>query len=132
MLTTQITARNFGAIGQIGQTPGFLDFTNAQIASNGYAHVAQRTTQFNSLTLFAGQLTDTDGKLKLVSEVETAVQLYLDTVFDTVNRVVDAKIFINNIHFDTEATVPVIDKDSAYVDRFPTTTVYWTVKVQVL
>ncbi len=131
MLTTQITARNFGQIGQVGETPAFTDFTKAQIATNGFAQVAQRSTEFISDTIFAGEYTDTDGKIALVAATKTAVETYVATVFDTVGMTVDVKVFINNVTFGSKADAAVVDKESLYVERDPIVTVYWTIKVQV-
>lgn len=130
-LSSQITARNFGAIGQIGETPGFSDFTNTQIATNGFAQVAQRSTEFISDTIFSGITTDTAGKIALVDATKLAVDTYIATVFDTVGSTVDVKIFINNVVFSDKADASVIDTASKYVERDPITTVYWVIKVQV-
>lgn len=131
MLTSQITARNFGPIGQIGETPGFMDFTAAQITQNGFAAVQTRTIEFDSATLFASITTESAGKLEVVNQTKIAVDNYIATVFDTVNSTVDAKIFINNVTFGTKASTGVIDYLSNYVPRELTTTVSYVLKVQV-
>ena len=128
MITTQITGRNYGQIGQIGQSAGFTDFTVAQMATDGYAFIAQRSTEFDFNTIFSGKTTDTDGKLELVAETESAVYDYLITVFDATAQTVDAKVFIHNVVFATKPDAAVVDKDSNYVDRSMIVTVYWTVK----
>ncbi|MAO22070.1 MAG: hypothetical protein CMJ25_15085 [Phycisphaerae bacterium] len=130
-LTSQITARNFAPIGQIGETPGFSDFTPTQIAQNGYAQVVQRKTEFLSDTLFSGIITESTGKVAVVDATKTAVDAYIATVFDIVGSTVDVKIFLNNVVFSDKADAAVIDTASKYVERDPITTVYWTIKVQI-
>ena len=131
MLVSQITGRQFSQIGPLGETPGFADYTPAQIATNGFAHIAQRSTEFLSDTIFAGITTDSVGKIALVDATQLAVDTYVATVFDTVGSTVDVKIFINNVVFSDKADAAVIDTASKYVERDPIVTVYWTMKVQV-
>lgn len=130
-LTSSITGRNFGGIGQVGESAGFSDFTAAQIATNGFAQVAQRSTELISDTVFAGVTTDTAGKTALVAAIKVQADIYIATVFDTVGKTVDAKILINNIVFADKADATVVDTASKYVERDPITTAYWTLKVQV-
>jgi len=130
-LVQQITAVKFGEIGQIGQTPNFQDFTQAQLDSDGFAQIVQRYTDFNRVDLFATFNTDADGKVELVSRTNIEVALYMDSIFDTIGKTVNSKVFITNVEFGDEALSLVINKDSKYVDRTTTVRVYWTSKVQV-
>lgn len=131
-LVQQITGVKFGEIGQVGQTPNFSDFTQAQIDSDGFAQIVQRYTDFNRVDLFTGINTDADGKVELVNRTNIEVALYMDTIFDTVGKTVNSKVFITNVEFGDEALPSVINKDSKYVDRTTTVRVYWTSKVQVV
>ena len=130
MLTSKISARHFAPIGPLGETVGFSDFTTTELAMNGYAQVAKRSTEFLSDTLFSGITTDSIGKVALVNAVQAEVDLYLATITDTLVSTIDARIFITNVVFSDRPDPAVIDVKSKYVERDPTTTVYWTVKFQ--
>ncbi len=132
-LTTSITARNFNPIGLVGQTPGFTDFTDADIATNGFVQTVSRAIELDRSTVLTGILTDTDGKVAVVDAIQAAIELYLPTIFDTVGNTVDGRIFITNVLF-TDIPVTGVNMNNApslYVDRETVIVVSWTVRVQV-
>lgn len=128
--TQQITAINFKDIGQVGQTPNFQDFTEAEMQTDGYAGIVTRTSYFPNL--FWGVVGDYDGKLLVVSSTADEAEIYLKDLFDSVNRTVESKVFINSVSFIDEPLSTVIDKDSKYVERLLVVRVNWTAKVRVL
>ena len=118
-LTTQITAKFFPPIGLIGQTPGFIDFTPTELASDGHIQTISRTFSFDAKTLLSTETNPNTGKEDVVDMTDTDVTAYLNTVFTDAGATYAAKIYILNVRRLSDAIVGVasIDTASPYVDR---------------
>ncbi len=118
-LTTSITARLFPQIGLVGQTPGFTDFSAAQLASDGYISTLNRSYDFDAKTELLAIVDPSLGKEAVVDKIETDVALYLATIFTDPLYDYVAKIYVTNVRRVSDAIVGVAaaDSSSAYVDR---------------
>lgn len=118
-LQTSITAKLVPSIGLVGQTPGFVDFTPAQLASDGYISTLTRQFSTDAKTLLTGITDPTPGKEALLTQIESDVTDYLDTVFTDVAKTYVAKIYLVNVRrvSDPIVGVSVADAKSPYVDR---------------
>jgi hypothetical protein len=118
-LVATITAKTYGPIGLVGQSPGFVDFTPAELASDGHIQTITRTFSFDSKTELAAITDVATGMIAIVDKTETDVTTYLATVFTDVAKAYDAKIYILNVRrvSDAIAGVASIDTGSPYVER---------------
>lgn len=118
-LVATITAKLFPTIGAIGESAGFTDFTPAQLASNGHIQTISRSFSLDAKTILVGQTSVTTGKADLMTAIDTAVTLYLATIFTDPAKAYDAKIYVLNVKRISDAIAGVADIDlpSVYVDR---------------
>lgn len=118
-LTTQITARLVPSIGLVGQTSGFVDFTKLQLESNGFISTLTRQFKIDAAATL-GSITDPLlGMAALLTQLETDVDAYLQTVFTDSAVTYLAKIYVTNVIRKSDPITGVITKDalSVYVDR---------------
>ena len=118
-LTSTITAKLYPAIGLVGQSVGFVDFTPIELASNGYIATMSRQYDIDAKTILVGITTPTLGKEALMTEIKTVVDAYLATVFTDAAATYVAKIYVLNAPRQSEAIVGVatVDANSTFVDR---------------
>jgi len=117
--TITISAKYFPTIGLIGQSVGFVDFTPAQLASDGYISTLSRSFDFDVKTIMVGITNVTTGKEAVMTQITTDVTAYLDTIFTDVGATYVSKIYVLNVRRLSDAIVGVATDDlsSAYVDR---------------
>ena len=118
-LVSSITAKLFPTIGLVGQTPGFVDFSNAQLASDGYVGTMSRQYDIDAKTILVGIVDPTPGKEALITEIQSVVDAYLATIFTDATKTYTAKIYVLNAARQSEAIVGVatVDSNSTFVDR---------------
>ena len=118
-ISTKITAKHFTQIGLVGQTVGFVDFTQAQIDANGGIQSMSRTFSFTSKSVLTGISNSTLGKEALVTQTQLDVDTYLATVFTDVAKTYDVNIYLINVKRLSTGIVGVSasDTNSVYVER---------------
>lgn len=118
-LSSTITAKLNPAIGLVGQSPGFVDFTAIQLASDGYISTLSRAYEVDAKTILVGITDPTPGKEALVTEIKTVTDAYLATIFTDAAKTYEAKIYVLNTSRISDAIggVAAADAHSAFVDR---------------
>ena len=131
-LTSKITAKNFNQIGLVGQTTGFVDFTKTQIDANGGIQTMARVFKFSTKSVLTGIANPTLGKEALMTQTQTDVDLYLNSVFTDVAKTYDANIYVLNVKRLSESIIGVLPNDttSVYVERDDFFSI--TVRIEVL